>query len=157
MSVFPTKSSVAAVLCLAAFAAAAQERRTLLGRRNGVQPAAVQPAAAAEAADTKIENEPGKINIDGAPLDAVLAYYGDLVGRTVLKDPKCPEVKITLRSNPGQELTDAERIDALETLLERNGVHLENYGERFVYAEPRKSTPNTGDRKSTRLNSSHQI
>ena len=153
MSVSPIKSAAAALLCLVAVAASAQERRTLFNNRRGGQPilpgaAAAAAAADAEAADAKIANEPGKINIESAPLDAVLAYYGDLVGRTVLKDPKCPEVKITLRSNPGQELTDEERIDAIETLLERNGVHLENYGERFVYAEPRKSTPNTGSTKT---------
>ncbi len=150
MSVFSIKPSIAALLCVAAVAASAQDRRTTFGTRRGGQLNLPGAAATAEAdaADTKIANEPGKINIDAASLDAVLAYYGDLVGRTVLKDPKCPEVKITLRSNPGQELTDAERIDALETLLERNGVHLENYGERFVYAEPRKSTPNTGSTKT---------
>ena len=153
MSVFPIKSAAAALLCLVAAAASAQERRSLFGNRRGGQPilpgaSSAAAAADAEAADAKIANEPGKINIESAPLDAVLAYYGDLVGRTVLKDPKCPEVKITLRSNPGQELTDEERIDAIETLLERHGVHLENYGERFVYAEPRKSTPNTGSTKT---------
>ena len=89
MSVSPIKSAAAALLCLVAVAASAQERRTLFNNRRGGQPilpgaAAAAAAADAEAADAKIANEPGKINIESAPLDAVLAYYGDLVGRTVL-------------------------------------------------------------------------
>ncbi|MGN0854637.1 MAG: secretin N-terminal domain-containing protein [Kiritimatiellia bacterium] len=136
-------SSVAAFLCLAAAAATAQERRpSLLGSRRAAAPA---PAAAANAeSETKVANEPGKLNFVNTELDMVLKIYGELVNRTVLKDPKCPNVQINLTSREGQELTDAERIEAIEVMLEMNGVHMENYGERFVYAEPRKTVPNAG-------------
>ena len=145
--------SLAAILCLAALAANAQERRSmLLSRRGGqMQPPAAGAfpglggaAAAGDAAETKVVNEPGKLNFVNTELDMVLKIYGELVNRTVLKDPKCPSCQINLTSREGQELTDPERIEAIEVMLEMNGVHMENYGERFVYAEPRKTAPNAG-------------
>lgn len=135
-------SSVVALLCLVAVTASAQERRPSLLSRRGALPT---PAAALNAeTETKAVNEPGKLNFVNAELDIVLKIYGELVNRTVLKDPKCPNAQINLTSREGQELTDAERIEAIEVMLEMNGVHMENYGERFVYAEPRKSAPNAG-------------
>lgn len=141
-----TTPSVAAILCLAAAAASAQERRSmLLSPRRAMQaPAAAASAGSAADAETKVVNEPGKLNFVNTELDMVLKIYGELVNRTVLKDPKCPNCQISLTSREGQELTDPERIEAIEVMLEMNGVHMENYGERFVYAEPRKTAPNAG-------------
>lgn len=156
MSRLFTKPTVALALAFVAALANAQERRsTLLGnpRRGGfgqmpglnrMGAGADAGAAADAAAETKVVNEPGKLNFVNTELDMVLKIYGELVNRTVLKDPKCPNCQITLTSREGQELSDADRIDAIEVMLEMNGIHMENYSERFVYALPRKTAPNLG-------------
>ena len=97
--------------------------------------AAAEPVAANE------ENNEGaganKLYFSGAALDIVLGVYSDLVKKTVLKDPGTPNPTITLLPQPDQELTEEEKISAIETVLEMNGVHLEPYGDKFVRALPR--------------------
>ena len=107
------------------------------------QPAALQPNAAATTA-VDADADPSALNWDAAPVDIVLQAYGDRVKKTILKDPACPSATITLKSRPGQKLTEEEYIEAIETILEMNGVHLEPYGESFIRALPRKDVRKEG-------------
>jgi len=132
----------ALVLTLSAVLTAAaqglrQSRPGMLSRARQ-QPAA--PAAAAAAGD----EEPSDINWVGTELDLVLDAYGKRVEKTVLKDPACPTVQITLKSRPGQKLSDEEWKEAVETILEMNQIHLEPYGEAFIRALPRKDVRKEG-------------
>ena len=135
----------------------------LLGRRlnrginrPGLRPNAMQdgeqPGASAAAGPQK-PSDPGASNVEaggrsiefnGAALDIVLMVYGNLVGKTVLKDPSAPATSITLQPKQGQDLTDEDKILAIETVLEMNGVHLEPYGEKFVRALPRGTVRKDG-------------
>ncbi len=140
------KILTAAALAAAAAGAMAQSR--LLGGRT-VRPGAALPAAAgaadassvtASAAGVDEAAEEGKapaLNFNEAPLDLVLDTYAKLVDRTVLKDPNTPDATITLQSRPGQTLTKEDQIEAIEVKLEMHGIHLENYGVKFVRALPR--------------------
>lgn len=103
---------------------------------------AAQQSAAQPAADPNVD--PSALNWDAAPVDIVLQAYGDRVKKTILKDPACPSATITLKSRPGQKLTEEEYIEAIETILEMNGVHLEPYGESFIRALPRKDVRKEG-------------
>lgn len=97
-------------------------------------------ALAASFAQQKPAAEPGEapaLNWDAAPVDIVLQTYGEQVNKTVLKDPAVPNATITLKSREGQRLTKAEYLEAIEVVLEMNGIHLEAYGEKFVRALPR--------------------
>ncbi len=136
-------------------------------RRNGGSPLlnraaerqaarqALRPAmqGAGQGAQPQKTSDPGASNIDpggrsiefnGAAIDIVLMVYGNLVGKTVLKDPSVPAAAITLQPKQGQELSDEDKILAIETVLEMNGVHLEPYGEKFVRALPRGSVRKDG-------------
>ncbi len=110
-------------------------------RRPNANAAEQQPAAAKE--DTV---EPGgrSIEFSAAPLEVVFKVYGALVGKTVIKDPATPAAQITLQPLQGQELTDSEKIEAIETVLEMNGVHIQEYGEKFVLARPSASVRTKG-------------
>ena len=120
-----------------------QLRNRNLQRGNAAaQPAAQQQPAAATAVDPNAD--PSALNWDAAPIDLVLQAYGDRVKKTILKDPACPSATITLKSRAGQKLTDEEYIEAIETILEMNGVHLEPYGESFIRALPRKDVRKEG-------------
>ena len=77
------------------------------------------------------------LNWEQAPVDMVLQAYGDQIGRTVLKDPGTPNASITLKSREGQKLSQEEYLEAIEVVLEMNGVHIEPYGEKFIRAVPR--------------------
>ena len=142
------------VLCLLSFvlasAASAQglPRRTLGNRL--VRPTAAasrpQPSAAASAA-TSASSSSGEVpalNWDAAPVDIVLQAYGERVNKTILKDPQVPAATITLKSQPGQKLTNEEYLEAIETVLEMNQIHLEPYGESFIRALPRKDVRKEG-------------
>ena len=84
------------------------------------------------------------LNWDAAPVDIVLQAYGERVNKTILKDPQVPQATITLKSQPGQKLSNEEYLEAIETVLEMNQIHLEPYGESFIRALPRKDVRKEG-------------
>lgn len=137
---------VITVSALAAGAAFAQFSN-LRGRNRGAAPA---PAAAgggtAEVAALKGQDgeKASDINFKEAALEIVFEAYSQLVGRTVLKDPSVQSVSITIQSAPGQKLTKEEQIFVIEEALEMNGVHMEEYGEKFVRALPRDKVRQEG-------------
>ena len=113
-------------------------------QRGGAAPAASQSTApgatsmgTAAPGAAKVDVGGRSIEFNGAALDIVLMVYGNLVNKTVLKDPSAPAASITLQPKQGQDLTDEDKILAIETVLEMNGIHLEPYGEKFVRAMPR--------------------
>ncbi len=137
------KNLLAFCLSLVAFVASFElcaqglTRRTLPNRRAA--PAArTEPAAEQDAeADSADPTEPPALNWDAAPVDIVFQAYGEQVGKTILKDPAVPAATITLKSREGQKLSKTEYLEAIEVVLEMNGIHLEPYGEKFMRAVPR--------------------
>lgn len=102
--------------------------------------------AATSVQDDKPEDpkEAPALNWDAAPLDIVLQAYSEQTGKTILKDPGAPSATITLKTLEGQKLSKEEYLEAIEVVLEMNGVHLEPYGERFIRALPRKDVRKEG-------------
>ena len=116
-------------------------------RNQSAEQPAVQPAAApAGAAGEAGAAEPGgrSIEFNATPVDLVFKVYGELVNKTILKDPQVPAATITLQPRQGQELSDQDKIEAIETVLEMNGIHMEAYGEKFMRALPRKEARKEG-------------
>ncbi len=133
------KKTFLALCAAAAFGASAQG---ILPRRPSGGGSS-SPLTAAPGAD-KVSPGERSIEFNGASLDIVLMVYGNLVGKTVLKDPAAPNVSITLQPRKGQNLSDEDKILAIETVLEMNGVHLEPYGEKFVRALSRSAVRKDG-------------
>ena len=145
--------AVAVLALVASTELVAQERRTLrrpsiLDRavRNSAQEASPASAAQASAstAQSKDPTEAPALNWDGAALDIVLQAYSEQTGKTILKDPAIPNPSITLKTLEGQKLTKEEYLEAIEVVLEMNGVHLSPYGEKFIRALPRKDVRKEG-------------
>ena len=133
---------VATVAFVIAFDAPAQapiRRLSPGGRSLATTPAAAaQPSSAAASADESADpKEAPALNWDATPVDIVFQTYGEQVGKTILKDPAVPNATITLKSREGQKLTKEEYLEAIEVVLEMNGIHLEPYGEKFIRAVPR--------------------
>ena len=133
---------VATVAFVIAFDAPAQapiRRLSPVGRSLATTPAAAaQPSSAAASADESADpKEAPALNWDATPVDIVFQTYGEQVGKTILKDPAVPNATITLKSREGQKLTKEEYLEAIEVVLEMNGIHLEPYGEKFIRAVPR--------------------
>ena len=103
-----------------------------------------QNAPAAPSSDRAVEPGGRSIEFNQAPVEMVFKVYGELKNVTVLKDPQTPSATITLQPLQGQELTDEDKIEAIETVLEMNGIHLEPYGEKFCRAIPRKDVRKDG-------------
>ncbi len=124
-------------------------RRTNTSNRNTASSASTSANAAgggsafASAAEEET-NETSDLNFRNADLDQILLTYGRLVERTVLKDPATPSLNLTFQSRRGHKLTKEEQIEALEVLLEMNGIHFEDYGDKFVRAIPRKDARKEG-------------
>ena len=93
-------------------------------------------SAMASAQDAEPKEAPA-LNWDATPDDIVFQTYGEQVGKTILKDPAVPNATITLKSREGQKLSKEEYLEAIEVVLEMNGIHLEPYGEKFIRAVPR--------------------
>ena len=140
------------VLVMAANAQGLRPGRTL-GSRLARPNAAAQPATRSpQPATSGVASAPANadtaggrsIEFNAAPVDMVFTVYQDLVGKTVLKDPQTPQATITLQPKKGQELSNEDKIEAIETVLEMNGIHIEPYGEKFVRALPRKDVRKDG-------------
>lgn len=117
----------------------------LSANRNFSRPQAAsapqtETAAAAEG-ETAVSSD---LNFNQTPLDLVFETYSRMVKKTILKDPQVPAATITLKSEPGQKLSEEDQIEAIEVVLEMNGVHLEPYGEKFIRALPRKDARKEG-------------
>ena len=143
------KIGILAGAVLAGAVAFGQARSTLLNRARGAagapaSAAAGESSAFASAAAGDDGEAASDLNFNNSPIEMVLETYGKLVDRTVLKDPQTPSATITLQSRPGQKLTKEEQIEAIEVVCEMNGIHFENYGEKFVRALPRKGVRKEG-------------
>lgn len=82
------------------------------------------PLLSREAADKLIS-----VNFRDAPLDQVLTFYSELVGRTLLKSPGI-NATITLRGTT--KLTVKEALEAIESVLAMNNVALVPMGDKFL-------------------------
>ncbi len=123
--------------------AAPSRLRTPLGGGRPVNTARPTPAPA----DDEAAPQPTgghALNWDGAASDIIIMAYGDEVGKTILKDPACPTATITLKSKQGQKLSREDYLEAIETVLEMNGIHLEPYKDSFIRALPRKDVRKEG-------------
>ncbi len=121
--------------------AASRARRAAEPPANEAQSAAADEAQSGDAAEPK---EAPALNWDAAPVDIVLQTYAEQIDKTILKDPAAPTPTITLKTREGQKLTKEEYLEAIEVVLEMNGIHLEPYGERFIRALPRKDVRKEG-------------
>ena len=113
------------------------------GRQNA--PAAAKPPSLAAGGDEAPQPTGNHaLNWENAPSDLILMAYGDELGKTILKDPACPAATITLKSKQGQKLSREDYLEAIETVLEMNGIHLEPYKDSFIRALPRKDVRKEG-------------
>ena len=110
-------------------------------RTVGNRPAAPAAAPAAESGEPK---EAHALNFNQAPLELVFDAIQAERKRTVLKDPGCPSPTITLKTREGQKLSQEDYLEAIYVILEMNGVHLEDYGEKFIRALPRAKARKEG-------------
>ena len=133
------------LLVVATIANAQGLSRRTLGSRLQRPAATSQTSQTSQTSDSASAESGGRsIEFNAAPVDMVFTVYQDLVGKTVLKDPQTPAATITLQPKKGQVLTDEDKIEAIETVLEMNGIHIEPYGEKFVRALPRKDVRKDG-------------
>ena len=148
-----TNRRILAVMAILAACAATASAATLTRARpglvrsniGGASASATAVEATAEASAASEASAPSDLNFTEAPVDMVLEVFGRLVDRTVLKDPGVSATStITLKSLPGQKLTREEQVEALRSVLEMNGVHMEDYGDKFVRALPRKDVRKEG-------------
>ena len=130
-------SCALALVCLSAVVA------QQLGRPGFRLPTATPPPKTPTASASS-SGGVSSLNFNNAAVDMVFEVYSKLVNKTVLKDPGAPSPTITLQSRPGQKLSEADQIEAIETILEMNGIHLEPYGEKFVRALPRAKVRKDG-------------
>ncbi len=132
------KTVVSCIIALVGLSAVAAPPRGILGSRPS--PGTPPPAAAPGSSSDGVSS----LNFNNAAVDMVFEVYSKLVNKTVLKDPGAPTPTITLQSRPGQKLSESEQVEAIETILEMNGIHLEPYGEKFVRALPRAKVRKDG-------------
>ena len=98
-------------------------------------PAPGVAAGAAPAAAKSKDDEifpAGLIKFQEADMTQVLEIYQELTGRTVLKPSSLPATKITIRTQT--ELTRAEAVQALDSILSMNGITMTPQGTKFVKA-----------------------
>ena len=91
--------------------------------------AAGAPALAAAAPAAAATRAAQSLNFRDAPVDMVLEYVADLLGRTLIKSPGI-NAQITLKSNG--KLTVDESLQAIEAVLAMSNITLVPMGEKFL-------------------------
>ncbi len=81
------------------------------------------------------------LKFNAAPMEQVLQFYSELTGRTILPAPGI-NATVTLRSQ--SDLTIAEAIQAIKTVLAMNNVGLVDTGPKFVKVVPIGSVQQEG-------------
>ncbi len=76
----------------------------------------------------------GPITLRDEPIDGVLFLIERLTGKTVLRPQALPTAAITLTQR--ESVTKAEAIQAIETLLNLNGIAITPLGTRFLKVTP---------------------
>ncbi|MBK9140137.1 MAG: hypothetical protein IPM17_15435 [Verrucomicrobia bacterium] len=73
--------------------------------------------------------------LQSTPLEQVFAIYAEVTGRIILRPNQLPAAAITLDASQ-RELTKAEAIQALDSVLTLNGITMIPVGDKFVTAVP---------------------
>lgn len=101
-------------------------------------PAAVNRASPASlpAVDPTLDTETKApaLKFENSPSDMLLQAYALETGRTLLTAPDAPKVTITLRSQT--DLTRGEYLQAIQTVLNMNGIALLPVGDKFLKVVP---------------------
>lgn len=84
----------------------------------------------------------GFIDFRKMDLDNVLAFYAEMVNRTVLRAANLPNPQIVLTTRTA--LTPTEAKQALDEVLAMNGITMQDFGEKFVKAVPSQMAGQTG-------------
>ena len=84
----------------------------------------------------------GMIKFQDADIGQVLEIYQELTGRTVLKPTSLPATKISIKTQT--ELTRAEAVQALDSILSMNGITMTPQGTKFVKAVAEAQAGNAG-------------
>ncbi|RME92103.1 MAG: hypothetical protein D6766_10635, partial [Verrucomicrobia bacterium] len=101
---------------------------------TGGQPAITPPPGADGKFDPNRVLPAGTLQFQAAPLEQVLTFYAELSGRTILRPSALPDTPITLKTQT--DLTVAEAIEALDSVLALNNITMIPTGEKFVTAVP---------------------
>jgi general secretion pathway protein D len=95
-------------------------------------------------------------NFPGVPVKQLLDIYADLVGRTLLRATSGPEAvpdNTTITLNTQSKLTRTEAIQALETILDMNGITIVPIGDKFAKVVTEAIAPSSGGMIATNTNS----
>ncbi|MEZ5414235.1 MAG: secretin N-terminal domain-containing protein [Opitutaceae bacterium] len=91
-------------------------------------------SAEAEVPAGKTDDMVGPINVPGTDLDSVLGMLEMWTGRSILRPQNLPALTLSLQLK--HRVTKAEAIQAVETLLNLNGVAVTPMGDRFLKVTP---------------------
>lgn len=91
-------------------------------------------SAEAEVPVGKTDDMVGPINVPGTDLDSVLGMLEMWTGRSILRPQNLPALTLSLQLK--HRVTKAEAIQAVETLLNLNGVAVTPMGDRFLKVTP---------------------
>lgn len=107
-----------------------------------VQPPGMTTQTKPQEAKNPME-EMAPLNLENMPLVQALDIYADLVDRTILRSSQLPVTQSISLKTRG-ELTRAESITALETVLAMNGITIIPVGEKFIKVVPSAEAPTQG-------------
>ena len=106
---------------------------SLLALASSLSAQTPRPRTSAAPRYNRASNELIDYNIQGADVDSVLGTLEDLTGRTIIRPQALPPATYTLKMT---QVTQADLITALETLLEKNMVAVIPMGTKFLEVVP---------------------
>lgn len=74
----------------------------------------------------------GSVRFEAVDLAQVLKLYQDVSGRSIIRSPNVPEVKVTFEN--ATPLTRVELLQALDNVLAANGIAMVYLGTKYVKA-----------------------
>ena len=82
---------------------------------------------------------PGSVRFEAVDLAQVLKLYQEVAGRSVIRSPNVPDIKVTFEN--ATPLTRVELLQALDNVLAANNIAMVYLGTQYVKAVPAAQAP----------------
>jgi type II secretory pathway component GspD/PulD (secretin) len=132
-------SSLLALLLVAG----CRPKETTDGERGVKGQSSVKEPPALSSFDTPRRNETsmpaGSVRFESAELAQVLKLYQEVSGRSIIRSPNVPDIKVTFEN--ATPLTRVELLQALDNVLAANNIAMIYLGTKYVKAVPAAQAP----------------
>lgn len=127
-----TRINITSTLLALLLLAGCRPTKTANGQRGAKEPPALSSFDSPHRNETSMPT--GSVRVEAAELGQVLKLYQEVSGRSVIRSPNVPDIKVTFEN--ATSLTRVELLQALDTVLAANNIVMVYLGTKYVKVVP---------------------